>query len=79
MTFTKGQSYDINFVINGDLRTVQAVFTGTVSECKGEDFLRFERTDGIGRLRVYQISEKGWATMQLTLKGEAGSHEEYSF
>ena len=79
MTFTKGSSYDINFVIDGNLRTVSAVFTGTVSECRGEQFARFERNDALGKLRVYQISEQGWNDMQLKLVGEAGSHETFSF
>ena len=79
MTFTKNDNYDVNFVIDGNLRTVSAVFTGTVTECRGEMFARFERVDATGRLRVYQISEKGWNDMQLKAVGEAGSHEEFTF
>ena len=79
MTFNKNDSYDVNFVIDGNLRTVSAAFTGTVTECRGEQFLRFERVDATGRLRVYQISEKGWNDMQLKAVGEAGSHEEFTF
>ena len=79
MTFIKNDPYDVNFVIDGALRTVSAIFTGTVTECRGEKFLRFERVDPAGKLRVYQISEQGWNDMQLKAVGEAGSHEEYSF
>ena len=79
MPFNKNDSYDVNFVIDGNLRTVSAAFTGTVTECRGEQFLRFERVDATGRLRVYQISEKGWNDMQLKAVGEAGSHEEFTF
>ena len=79
MEYIKNDSYDVNFVIDGTLRTVSAVFTGTVTECRGEEFLRFERVDPAGKLRVYQISEKGWNDMQLKAVGEPGSHEEYSF
>ena len=79
MTFTKDKPYDINFVIDGNLRTVSATFTGTVSECRGEKFARFERLDALGKLRVYQISEQGWNDMQLKLDGEAGSHDTFTF
>ena len=79
MEYTKGNSYDINFVIDGNLRTVSAIFTGTVTECRGEKFARFERNDALGKLRVYQISEIGWNDMQLKAVGEAGSHETFSF
>ena len=79
MEYVKGQSYDINFVIDGSLRTVSAIFTGTVQECRGDVFARFERHDALGKLRVYQISEQGWNDMQLKLVGEAGSHETFTF
>ena len=79
MTFIKNDSYDVNFVIDGTLRTVSAIFTGTVTECRGEQFCRLERVDPTGKLRVYQISEKGWNDMQLKAVGEPGSHEEFSF
>jgi len=79
MEYVKGDSYDVNFVINGALRTVSAVFTGTVTECMGELFARFERKDALGKLRIYQISEQGWNDMQQKLVGEAGSHDTFSF
>mgnify|MGYP003627604708 CR=1 FL=1 len=79
MEYIKGNSYDINFVIGGQLRTVAGIFTGTVTECKGEEFARFERTDALGKLRVYQISAIGWNDMQLKAVGEAGSHDTFSF
>ena len=79
MTFIKNDPYDVNFVIDGTLRTVSAIFTGTVTECRGEKFARLERVDPMGKLRVYQISEKGWNDMQLKLDGEPGSHDTFSF
>ena len=78
-TFTKDQSYDVTFVINGDLRTVQAAFTGTVSKAHGQEFARFERMDPQGRLRIYEISLIGWNKMQKELVGEAGSHDTFTF
>ena len=79
MEYILGSFYDINFVIDGNLRTVSAVFTGTVTECRGEEFARFERTDALGKLRVYQISKIGWNDMQLKAVGEPGSHDTFSF
>ena len=79
MTFIKNDPYDVNFVIDGTLRTVSAIFTGTVTECRGEKFARLERVDPMGKLRVYQISAQGWNDMQLKLDGEPGSHEEFTF
>ena len=77
--FIKNDPYDISFVVDGNLRTVSAIFTGTVTDCRGERFARFERVDPMGKLRVYQISEKGWNDMQLKAVGEPGSHETFSF
>jgi lipid-A-disaccharide synthase-like uncharacterized protein len=69
LVFIKGENYGLSWLIEGDIVTVDAMFTGDVVEILGTEFGIFTRMVN-GVQKKYRVSKAKYTTMQENLKHE---------